>query len=142
MSVFKFPSAPTLNRMACFGLLLAATAIVAACSGLDKTRKVTDVVVANKKNLNLRALIEAETERQRIRKLRCHSPLLSPSIVSEAALHPRLGPAWVAELLRDCPEYGAFVNELVLQRAATAGVAPPGQPGQPGQPAETGNAPK
>lgn len=93
-----------------------------ACSNLEKARTVTDVVVANKKNFDLQALLQAEIERQRVRKLRCHSPLLNPASISGAAFHPGLGRAWVDELLRDCPEYAAFVAELVLRRAENAGV--------------------
>jgi len=93
-----------------------------ACSNLEKARTVADVVVANTRNFNLQALLQAEIERQRLRKLRCHSPLLNPSSISGAAVHPNLGRAWVDELLRDCPEYAAFVAELVLRRAENAGV--------------------
>lgn len=102
-----------------FALVLSAT----ACSNLEKARSATDVIVANKKNFNLQALLQAEIERQRVRKLRCHSPLLNPSSLSGAAFHPSLGQAWVDELLRDCPDYAAFVADLVLRRAEGAGVA-------------------
>lgn len=93
-----------------------------ACSTLEKARGATDVIVANKKNFNLQALLQAEIERKRVRKLRCHSPFLNPSSISGAAFHPSLGQAWVDELLRDCPDYAAFVADLVLRRAEGAGV--------------------
>lgn len=99
-----------------------------ACSTVEKARTATDIVVANKKNFNLQALLQAETERQRLRKLRCHSPFLNPSAISGAAFHPGLGPEWVDELLRDCPEYAAFIAELVLQRSKHAGMARPRDP--------------
>ena len=95
---------------------------VAACSSVEKARKVTDIAIANKNAFNLEALVQAETERQRIRKLRCHSPFLNPMAISSAAFHPNLGRAWVDELLRDCPEYSAFIADIVLRRAENAGV--------------------
>ncbi len=95
---------------------------VGACSSVERARNAADVVVTNKKHFNLQALVQAEIERQRVRKLRCHSPFLNPSSVSDAALHPNLGRSWVDELLRDCPEYSAFIAELVLRRAEDAGV--------------------
>lgn len=108
----------------CIFLLMVSALLlsVPACSNLDKARTATDVVVANKKNFNLQALLEAEIERQRVRKLRCHSSLLNPSAVSGAAYHPSLGREWVDELLRDCPDYAAFVADLVLRRAQDAGL--------------------
>ncbi|MGB7949022.1 MAG: hypothetical protein WCH75_15160, partial [Candidatus Binatia bacterium] len=94
----------------------------AACSSVEKARKATDIVIANKNSFNLEALVQAETERQRIRKLRCHSPFLNPMAISGAAFHPSLGRAWVDELLRDCPEYSAFIADIVLRRAENAGI--------------------
>lgn len=105
-----------------FLMLTVLIVTASACSNLEKARTVTDVVVANKKNFNLQALVQAEIERKRVRKLRCHSPFLNPSSISGAAFHPSLGRPWVDELLKDCPEYAAFVAELVLRRAEDAGV--------------------
>lgn len=115
---------PKINRM-CLWLGLAILVVsMSACSTLDKARTATDLAVSHKKNINLQALLQAETERQRLRALRCHSSFLSPSAISGAALHPKLGRAWVDELLRDCPEFAAFVAELVLQRAENAAMRP------------------
>ena len=97
--------------------------LISACSSVEKARKTTDILVSSKQRLNLDAILQAEVERQRIRKLRCHSPFLSPMAISGAASHPHLGRAWVDELLRDCPEYSAFISELVLRRAERAGIA-------------------
>ena len=97
---------------------------VSACSSVERVRSTSDVLVANKKHFTLEALVQAEIECQRVRKLRCHSSFLNPSSISGAALHPSLGQSWVDELLRDCPEYAAFISELVLRRAKAAGVEP------------------
>lgn len=104
-------------------IIIAAIFSASSCSYLDKARNTTDFVVANKKNLNTYALVQAEIERGRLRTLRCHSPLLNPTAISGAAIHPSLGQPWVDELLRDCPEYAAFIAELVLRRAEVAGIA-------------------
>jgi hypothetical protein len=94
---------------------------------LEKARNTTDFVVANTNDLNTHALVQAEIERRRLRKLRCHSPLLNPTAISGAAIHPSLGRPWVDELLKDCPEYAAFIAELVLRRAEVAGISVQGR---------------
>lgn len=111
------------KRLATFLILTCLIFSAAACSSVEKARKATDIVIANKSSFNLEALVQAETERQRIRKLRCHSPFLNPMAISGAAFHPSLGRAWVDELLRDCPEYSAFIADIVLRRAENAGIA-------------------
>lgn len=98
-----------------------------ACSSVEKARNATDAVIASKTHFNTSALVQAEIERRRLRKLRCHSPLLNPTAISGAAVHPSLGRPWVDELLRDCPEYAAFISELVLRRAEGAGITVQGR---------------
>jgi len=111
-------------KSALFPLIIFAVLAISACSSVERVRNTTDLLVANKKHFTLEALVQAEIERQRVRKLRCHSSFLNPSSISGAALHPNLGQSWVDELLRDCPEYAAFISELVLRRAEAAGVEP------------------
>lgn len=113
---------------AIFFLLLTILVLGAsACSSVEKARNATDAVVASKNHFNMSALVQAEIERQRLRKMRCHSPLLNPTAISGAAVHPSLGRPWVDELLRDCPEYAAFISELVLRRAEGAGITVQGR---------------
>lgn len=109
-------------RLTILVILAVLSVTISACSSVEKVRKTTDMIVANGDSLNLNALVQAEMERKRLRKLRCHSPLLNPTAISGAASHPSLGRDWVDELLRDCPEYSAFIAEIVLHRAEGAGI--------------------
>ncbi len=113
------------KRLVTFLVLASLIFSAAACSSVEKARKATDIVIANTSSFSLEALVQAETERQRIRKLRCHSPFLTPMAISGAAFHPSLGRAWVDELLRDCPEYSAFIADIILRRAENAGIEAP-----------------
>jgi hypothetical protein len=83
---------------------------------------VSEVAIVGKESLSLQALRQAQFERHRARAARCHSPLLTPATISAAAGDPDLGEPWVEELLRDCPEFSAFLSNLVLKRARTAGL--------------------
>jgi hypothetical protein len=89
---------------------------------MDRVRTVNDRAAARYQQVNLEVLVEAETERQRIRRARCYSPVLSPGAISAAATDARLGGMWVEELMRDCPQFASFVSDLVLRRAREAGL--------------------
>ena len=93
-----------------------------ACYSIDRVRTVSDRAAARYEQFNLDMLVEAETERQRIRRARCYSPVLSPGAISAAAVDARLGGDWVEELLGDCPQFASFVSDLVLRRARQAGL--------------------
>jgi hypothetical protein len=96
--------------------------LVSGCSTMEKVRTVSDVAIIGQENLSLQALRQAHIERHRARVARCHSPLLTPATLSAAAADPDLGEPWVEELLRDCPEFSAFLSNLVLKRARTTGL--------------------
>lgn len=115
------------GKLIVFLLLTIFIFAASACSSVEKARNATDAVVATKTHFTMSALVQAEIERQRLRKMRCHSPLLNPTAISGAAVHPSLGRPWVDELLRDCPEYAAFISELVLRRAEGAGITVQGR---------------
>lgn len=100
-----------------FGLSL-----VSGCFTIEKVRTVSDVAILGKESLSLQALRQAQLERHRARAARCHSPLLTPATISAAAADPDLGEPWVEDLLRDCPDFSAFLSNLVLKRARTAGL--------------------
>jgi hypothetical protein len=106
------------RRCATAGALLLA---VSGCSYIEKARQTTDLVVDLAEHYKVEALVQADIERNRLRKARCYSPLLTPATVSAAATDYRLGPTWVDELLRDCPDFAAFLSELTFRRAQTSG---------------------
>lgn len=95
----------------------------ASCSYLDRARRISDVAVDASQQLALQTVIEANVERQRLRRLRCMDPLLTPATISLAAADPRLGKAWVEELLDDCPAYSAFLLDSALTRLSVRGLA-------------------
>lgn len=99
--------------------------LTAGCSSVEKVRNFSEAVVAVQHKLDLDALEQVEIERQRLRKARCYSPLLTPAALSAAAEDPRLGAAWVEELLGDCPDFSAFLSNLVILRAQSAGLSLP-----------------
>lgn len=99
----------------------------ASCSYLDRARRVSDTAVEVSQGLALQAVIEANTERQRLRRLRCIDPLLTPATLSSAAADPRLGQAWVDELLRDCPAFTAFLINSAVSRLSASGISLPAQ---------------
>lgn len=98
---------------------------LAGCSQVEKVRSMSDAALAVQNKLDLDALKQVEIERQRVRKARCHSPLLTPAALSAAAEEPLLGDAWVEELLVDCPQFSAFLSNLVISRAREAGLSLP-----------------
>lgn len=95
---------------------------LSGCLSLNQARSLNDRAAAHYAAFNLDVLVQAETERQRIRRARCYSPMLPPAAISAAAADPRLGGDWVEELLSDCPHFSAFVADLVLRRARDAGL--------------------
>lgn len=113
-------------RTATIVAALSVAGIVAGCAGvLQDARDAVDVATAAAVEANQQALVEAQRERMRLRRLRCHNPMLTPNAVSMAADNPELGPAWIDELLGDCPRFRGFVDDLVMRRARSlaAGIA-------------------
>jgi hypothetical protein len=96
--------------------------LLSGCTYVDRARQGTDLVVGIAEQYRLETLVQADIERQRLRAARCYSPLLTPATLSAAAEDARLGPAWVDDLLRDCPRFGAFLSELMMRRARAAGI--------------------
>lgn len=102
--------------------LLASGILLPGCSNLASVRAFSDAAVVGKERLALQALQESQVERQRLKAARCHSPLLTPATLSAAAADTTLGDAWVEELLRDCPDFSAFLSDLMVKRARTSGI--------------------
>lgn len=114
----------SVTRLCPLGLcLIAVMSLLPGCSSIDRARRGTDVVVGVAQQYKLETLVQADLERRRLRAARCYSPLLTPATLSAAATDERLGPAWVDGLLRDCPQFGAFLSELMMRRARAAGLA-------------------
>lgn len=111
-------------RLRSLGLgLIAVMPLLAGCSYVDRARRGTDLAVGVAQQYKLESLVQADIERRRVRAARCYSPLLTPATLSAAATDERLGPGWVDGLLRDCPQFGAFLSELMMRRARAAGLA-------------------
>ncbi len=107
-----------------FMTITLACCFLVGCSYVDQARRASDVAVEVAQQGTMQAVIEANIERQRVRRLRCLSPLLTPATISGAAMDPRLGRPWVDELMRDCPAFSAFIAETALSRARAAITAP------------------
>jgi hypothetical protein len=105
--------------------MIVALPLVAGCTYVERARRGSDLVVGVAEQYKLETLVQADIERQRVRAARCYSPLLTPATISAAATDGRLGPIWVDGLLRDCPQFGAFLSELMVRRARAAGLATP-----------------
>ena len=105
--------------------VIAALPLLAGCTYVDRARRGSDLIVGVAEQYKLETLVQADIERRRVRAARCYSPLLTPATISAAATDGRLGPAWVDGLLRDCPQFGAFLSELMVRRARTAGLVVP-----------------
>ncbi len=97
-------------------LVIFATSLLASCGAIDKARRATALGVDAAHQFNLEVLVEAETERQRLRRARCHSPLLNPAAIGAGAMDARLGRPWLDELLHDCPRFSVVVTQLVVER--------------------------
>ena len=106
--------------MACALLCLPA---LAGCAYIDRARTASDLAVTASQFYKLEGLVQADIERRRLRSARCYSPLLTPATISGAAVDTRLGQPWVDELLRDCPQFAAFLSELTVRRGQSAGFA-------------------
>jgi hypothetical protein len=91
-----------------------ASSVLSGCGTLDKARVISDLGIEKAHNLNVDTLVEAEIERQRFRRARCYSPLLSPAAVVSGTMDHRLGRPWLNELLRDCPQFSALIAMLVV----------------------------
>jgi hypothetical protein len=104
---------------------------LAGCESVEQSWRTTDSVIATSQSYKLEALVQAETERRRVRSARCHNPLLTPATISAAANDSRLGKDWLNELMRDCPQLATFSPEPALPRDASGndkkpvGSAPP-----------------
>lgn len=109
-------------RAAACGLALIALAVLPACTAIEQARRGNDMAVAVASRYSVEALVQADIERQRIRKARCYSPLLTPANIAAASADVRLGDPWVDDLLRDCPLYASFLSDLLLRRAYSAGI--------------------
>lgn len=105
--------------------LIVALPLLASCSYVERGRRGSELVVGVAEQYKLEALVQADIERQRVRAARCYSPLLTPATISAAANDGRLGPSWIDGLLRDCPQFGAFLSELMVRRGRAAGLVPP-----------------
>jgi hypothetical protein len=103
---------------------LASVPVLAGCQYVDRARAASDAVVGVSQYYKVEALVQADIERRRLRKARCYSPLLTPATISAAANDSRLGAGWIDDLLRDCPQFAAFLSELTFRRAASAGLLP------------------
>ena len=90
---------------------------VTSCTAVDKIRKANDVAIANYHHFSVEALVQAEIQRQRLRKFRCYSPLMYPAALVAAATDNRLGDEWLDELFRDCPQFAFLISNLVVKQA-------------------------
>ncbi|MBK8174236.1 MAG: hypothetical protein IPK66_02785 [Rhodospirillales bacterium] len=106
-------------------VLFALLPVLANCSYIEKVRTITDTAVGVSQRATIETLVQANIERQRVRRARCFSPLITPATLSGAAVDQRLGSAWIDELLRDCPDFAAFLSELTFRRAVSAGILAP-----------------
>lgn len=95
-------------------IFVVVSSILSGCGTLNKARVISDLGIEKAHNLNVDALVEAEIERQRFRRARCYSPLLSPAAVVSGTMDVRLGRPWLNELLRDCPQFSALIAMLVV----------------------------
>jgi len=105
-----------------FTLLVVLLPGLGACDATTKARIATDFAIANVHKFDIETLVQVETSRQRLRKARCYNPMLTPAAISSAAVESRLGENWIDELLRDCPQFSAFILELALRRVQAAGM--------------------
>lgn len=116
-----FPAVLTRFRRFVFTILVVFLPGLGACDATTKARIATDFAIANVHKFDVETLVQVETSRQRLRKARCYNPMLTPAAISSAAEDPRLGENWIDELLKDCPQFSAFILELALRRVQTAG---------------------
>ena len=97
-------------RARLIGSLWLVAAGLSSCAYVEQARLMTDTSTVAAQQAALDALVEANTERQRLRRLRCLDPLLTPMTIKRAAADSRLGQPWLEELLRDCPELTAVTT--------------------------------
>jgi hypothetical protein len=109
------PSRLVFGRAAILCVVLCLPA-VAGCQYIETARGMSDLAVTTSQFYKLESLVQLDIERRRVRSARCYSPLLTPTTISAAAVDSRLGYGWVDELLRDCPQFAAFVWELTRRR--------------------------
>lgn len=99
-----------------FALALALALALAGCAQVERARLAVDAGTAVVREVNTQALVQADIERKRLRALRCMDPLLTPDALAAAANEPMLGPPWVDELLKDCPQFAGFIGDLAMRR--------------------------
>ena len=104
--------------------VLACLPSVGGCQYVENARRMSDLAVTTSQFYKLESLVQLDIERRRVRSARCYSPLLTPATISAAALDSRLGDGWIDELLRDCPQFAAFLSELTRRRSLY-GLMPP-----------------
>jgi hypothetical protein len=97
--------------------LILVVAALPACSYVERGRALSDAALIGSHEAAMTAVAEAQEERLRLRRRRCFNPLLTPAVLADAAADPRLGPAWIDELLQDCPQFAALLSQHLLQRA-------------------------
>ena len=107
-------------RGAAIACALLSLPVIGGCAYIDKARGASDLAVTASQFYKLEALVQADIERSRLRSARCYSPLLTPATISAAAVDTRLGQPWVDELLRDCPQFAAFLSQLTVRRGQSA----------------------
>jgi hypothetical protein len=100
-------------------------ALGACAPQLEKARTAVDTGTAVAVHLNNEAIYQADVERKRLRAARCLNPMLTLNAVSVAANDPRLGAAWIDELLHDCPQVASFISSLALRKVTEAGLVLP-----------------
>lgn len=110
------------NTVSLLALVLALFALGACAGKLQSARNVVDLSLAVAVEAKQQLIAEAQVERLRIRAFRCFNPVLTIDAVSRAALNIKLGDAWIDELLDDCPQFSAFISDLVVRRAKEAGL--------------------
>ena len=110
------PRLRTAKLLAMCGIAVSMS-LCGACSTIDKVRRGSDLASTVVQHYDTEVLVQIEVERQRLRKARCLSPLLTPAAISAASVDYRLGSTWIDELLRDCPAFAAFISDLAWRRS-------------------------
>lgn len=117
--------------------VLACLPSVGGCQYIENARRMSDLAVTTSQFYKLESLVQLDIERRRVRSARCYSPLLTPATISAAALDSRLGAAWIDELLRDCPQFAAFLSELTRRRGLYGSLLPRGTTDEEEDPADS-----
>ena len=92
--------------------------LLGACAQVETARLAVDAGAAVARKINVEAIYQVDIERKRARSLRCMSPTLTPDALAAAYADPRLGSAWMNELLRDCPQFSGLLGAMAQERLA------------------------